>query len=298
MRPLFDGPDQSAVAAECLRLMTGKACPFGDFPLPYARVPTENDAENDVMSGRRFFRRIRKLLVPVLVALASLAACLVVPYLELAREFAYRDLYGSAWKGEYEKHFGSLTDARIRAVLIDLGIIAILSILIVLVVHLRKKPYQSRGREQPRRQMQGSTIEKIVRCHRNALLGIYLGAGGLMAGALLVIFQWDIFADRANEVVLGIVVFLFGYSGVVGGCWWWLRAKAWTEAVVFIAFMPLAVFFVPYVRLIFLAMPAIVMLATAMIPLALVAVVFALPDRSGMNRRQTLHNWSGAAEER
>ena len=250
------------------------------------------------MTGRRFFRSIRKLLGAGLVALTGLAVCAIVPYLELAREFAYRDRYGGEWRDEYEKHFGSLVDARIRAVATDLGIIIILSLLVVLVMYLRKKPYESRGREKPRRPMQGSTIEKIVRCHRNALLGIYLGAGGMMAGVLLVVFQWGIFANHANEVVLGIVVFLGGYSGVVGGCWWWLRAKAWTEAVVFIAFMPLAVFFVPYVRLIFLAMPAIVMLATAMIPLALVAVVFALPDRSGMNRRQTLHDWSGAAGER
>jgi hypothetical protein len=250
------------------------------------------------MSGRRFFRSIGKLLGWGLVALAGLAVCLVVPYLELAREFAYRDLYGGAWRDEYEKHFGSLTDARIRAVMIDLGIITILSILIVLVIYLRKKPYESRGRGKPRRPMQGSTVERIVRCHRNALLGIYLGMGGMMAGTLLVVFPWGIFANHANEVILGIVAFLFGYSGVAGGCWWWLRAKAWTEAVVFIAFIPLAVFFIPYMRLIFLARPAIVMMATAIIPLLSVAVVFALPDKSGMNRRQTLHNWSGAAEER
>jgi hypothetical protein len=250
------------------------------------------------MSGRRLLRSIRKLLGPGLLVLAGLTACLIFPYLELSREFAYRDLYGGAWKGEYEDHLGSLTDARIRTILIDLGIIVILSILTVLVMYLRRKPYESRGREKPRRPMQGSTIEKIVRCHRNALLGIYLGAGGIMAGTLLAVFQWGIFANRAHEVILGIVLFLFGYSGVIGGCWWWLRAKARTEAVVFIAFMPLAVFLVPYVRLIFLAMPAIVMLTTALIPLVLVAVVFALPDKSGMNRRQTLHNWSGAAEGR
>jgi hypothetical protein len=248
------------------------------------------------MSGRRFFRYIKKLLGWGLVALTGLAACLVVPYLELVREFAYRDRYGGGWKDEYENHFGSLVNARIRVVAIDLGIIIILSILIVLVMSLRRKPYESRGRGKPHRQMQGSSIERIVRCHRNALLGIFLGLGAIMAGVLLVVFQWGIFADHANEVVLGIVVFLGGYSGVVTGCWWWLRAKAWTEAVVFIAFIPLAVFFVPYVRLIFLAKPAIVMPVTAMIPLMLVAVVLALPDKSGVNRRQTLHDWSDATE--
>jgi hypothetical protein len=250
------------------------------------------------MSGRRLFRKIRRWLGPALLVLAGLAACAVVPYLELAREFAYRDLYGGGWKGEYENHFGSLTDARLRAVVIDLGIVAVLSILAVLVMHLRKKPYESRSRGKSRRPMQGSTIERIVRCHRNALLGIYFGLGAMMAGTLLVVFQWGIFADHAKEAILGIVVFLGGYSGVVEGCWWWLKAKARTEAGVLITFMPLVAFFVPYVRLIFLAMPAIVMLSTAMLPLVLVMVVFALPDKSGVNRHQTLHNWSGAAEER
>ncbi|HXD00670.1 MAG TPA: hypothetical protein VN048_15115 [Verrucomicrobiae bacterium] len=250
------------------------------------------------MSGRRFFRLIRKSLGPGLLVLAGLAACAVAPYLELTREFAYRDLYGGGWKDQYEEHFGSLTDARLRVAVIVLGIVIVLSILTVLVMYLRRKPYESRGRENTRRPMQGSSIEKIVRWHRNALLGIYLGAAGIMAGILLVVFRWDIFADHADEVALGITVFLFGYSGVIAGCWWWLRAKAWMEAGVLIAFMPLAVFFVPYARLIFVAMPAIVMLATAAVPLVLVVVVFALPDRSGSNRRQTLHNWSGAAGER
>jgi hypothetical protein len=248
------------------------------------------------MSGRRFFRLLRRWLGRGLLALLGLAACGVVPYLELSREFAYRDLYGGAWKGEYENHFGSLLDVRIRAVLIDLGIIAILSILIVLVLHLCKKPYESRSRDKHRRQMQGSSIERIMRWHRYALLGICLGLVCIIAGTLLVVFRWNIFADHAKEVVLGIVLFLAGYSGVVGGCWFWLKAKAWMETVAFIAFLPLAVFFVPYVRLMFTATPAAVMLATATLPLVLVAVVLALPDKSGVNRHQTPRNWSGAAE--
>jgi hypothetical protein len=250
------------------------------------------------MSGRRFFRKIRKLLGPGLLVLVALAACLVAPYLELMRELPYRDLYGGGWKDQYERHFGSLTDARIRVAVIVLGIVSVLAILIVLVMYLRRKPYESRGRGNSRRPMQGSTIEKIVRWHRNALLGMYLGAGGMMAGILLVVFQWNIFTDHADEVALGIVMFLFGYCGVIAGCRWWLRAKAWAEAGVFIAFLPLAAFLVPYARVIFESMPAIVMLATAVVPLLLVAVVFALPDRSGTNRRQTLHDWSGAAGER
>ncbi len=235
---------------------------------------------------------------PGLVVLAGLVACSIVPYIELAREFAYRDRYGGAWKGEYEMRHGSLTDDRIRAVLIDLGIMAILTILVVLVVYLRKKPYESGSSAKPRRQMQGSSIERVVRAHRNGLWGIFLGISAMMAGTLLVVFPWGISADHAREVVLGIVVFLAGYSGMVGGCWWWLRAKAWTEAMAFIAFMPLAAFVVPYSRQIFEVMPATVMLATAMIPLALVVVVLALPDKSGVDRHQTVRNWSGATEKR
>ena len=156
------------------------------------------------MSSRRFFRSIRKLLGPGLLVLAGLAACLVVPYLELAREFTYRDRYGGGWRDEYENHFGSLADARIRAVANVLGIMAILSILVVLVMHLRKKPYESRGRGNTRRPMQGSTIEKIGRCHRNALLGIYLGVGGMMAGILKLFFPWGFFASTRTRRSWGL----------------------------------------------------------------------------------------------
>src|SRR5262249_23830819 len=79
-----------------------------------------------------------------------------------------------------------------------------------------------------------SHLERIIIYRRNALLGIYFGLPGLFLGALFAIFRWGIFRDHANEVVLGMFVFLGGYVGIIVGCAYWLKAKQWNEALVII----------------------------------------------------------------
>ncbi len=250
------------------------------------------------MTAHGVLRSLRLVLGLCVIVLGGLAVCLIIPYRELVREAGFRNRYGGAWRAEYEKNFGSLAEARTRVVLGALGFITILALLIWLVKLLLAKPYGSRGGGKTHRHAHGSTIERIARYHRNAVVGIYFGLGGIVAGVALVAFRWGIFAERAHEVILGLAVFLGGYCGVVGGCWCWLKAKAWTEAVVFIAFLPLAVFFIPYVRLFFLAAPGIILVAMVMMPLILVAVVFALPDKSGANRRHHSLNWREMNDER
>jgi hypothetical protein len=126
---------------------------------------------------------------------------------------------------------------------------------------------------------------------RNAILGIYFGLAGIALGVLLVIFRMGLFVDHSDEVVLGMFTFLGGYSAVLVGCWWWLRAKALNEALVFIGLMPLAILFIPFVRLIFVASPALLPMGMVMMPLILIVVVFVLPDQSGASRKKPW--WEG-----
>jgi len=122
---------------------------------------------------------------------------------------------------------------------------------------------------------------------RNALLANYFGVGGILFSLLLVVFRVGIFSDHDNEIVLGIFVFLCGYIGVIAGCRWWLRAKDWNEAVVFIALMPLGILLIPFVRLVFVAVPLLLPAAMVMMPLILVVVVFVLPDKSEAAKRRS-----------
>jgi len=251
------------------------------------------------MTGYGFFRSLRLMLFLVVFVLMGLALCVVCPINELNREAGFRHRYGDGWQAEYEKSFGPLSDARIKIFVAILGFITILSLAIWLVKVLRAKPYGSRPGGKPRRHRHGSsTVERIVRYRRNALVGVYFGVGAIVAGVALVVVRWGIFAEHSSESTLGFVVFLCGYCGVVSGCWWWLKAKAWTEAVVFIAFMPLVVFLIPFVRYIFAANPAVIMVAMVMAPLILVVVVLVLPDKSGFNQRRTSRNWPAKIDDR
>lgn len=117
------------------------------------------------------------------------------------------------------------------------------------------------------------------------MLGIYFGLIGVVAGVALVLVRWGLFADHQDESVLGIFVFLAGYCGLINGCWWWVKAKHWSEGVVFIGLMPLAFFVVPYVRLVILFSPMLLFAAMVMMSLILLVVVSVLPDKSGISRK-------------
>ena len=60
----------------------------------------------------------------------------------------------------------------------------------------------------------------------------------------------------------------------------WLKAKGWPEAVVFIAFIPLTIFLIPFVRLLVVAAPQFMLAAMIMMPFILVVEVAVLPDNS------------------
>jgi hypothetical protein len=110
---------------------------------------------------------------------------------------------------------------------------------------------------------------------------------GILVSAFLAMFRVGLFEDHSDEVVLSMGVYLLSYACVLTGSYWWVKAKAWNEAVVFIGVMPLAILFIPYVRLIFVAAPMVLVISMLMMPLVLVAVVVALPDKTRPARRRS-----------
>lgn len=161
-------------------------------------------------------------------------------------------------------------------------------VLTVLLVLDDKFPQPS-NRRRPQKAMRsyGSKNARIFQYRRNALLGNLAGLLGIFGGALLTLFP-VLTVDPNTTVVIGIFVFLAGYAGVITGCWWWAKAKSWNDAVVFIGLLPLAILLVPWVRLIYLAIPMLLPMAMIMMPLILLVVMFVLPDKSGIQKRKPM----------
>ena len=153
--------------------------------------------------------------------------------------------------------------------------------------HPKRSPGNLQGR---RKRRQASGIGFVIRCRRNALVGISFGLCGIATGLSLVIWPGGSHDDPENIRVAGMFVFLICYVSVITGCWWWLKAKAWNDAIIFIGLMPLGILFVPYVRLIVLSIPALLPLGMVFMPLVLIVVVLALPDRSGFPKRSGRRN--------
>jgi len=104
--------------------------------------------------------------------------------------------------------------------------------------------------------------------------------------ALVFVFiPLGLFQSWDNAKVAGIFVFLPSYAAIINGCWWWVKAKNWPDAVVFIGLMPLVPLVIPYVRILYLT-TGILPLMMVLMPILLIGVVAVLPDKSGMPKRK------------
>jgi hypothetical protein len=239
------------------------------------------------MTGYGFFRTLQMFAAFALIIAGGLFVCVWFICSEISTEKEFRQRYGPEWRTQYENLHGSLAEARAKSVMCGVGFAALSGITTWLWRRLRG----SRAGAVPRRRHRyshKSHLERIIVYRRSALLGIYFGLPGLFLGALFAIFRWGIFRDHANEVVLGMFVFLGGYAGIIVGCAYWLKAKKWNEALVMIGLLPLAiecgVVFIPFVRLLLFADPLLLFVGMFMMSLILIVVVFALPDKSGVGR--------------
>lgn len=215
--------------------------------------------------------------------------CIHLVISEFSREASFQLRYGDNWKPEYEQIFGPLSTAHARMAIATVGVLAMLAAATWLVKVLLEQTglKRSSSRSSSRhRHRDASPIERITRYRRKALLGIYFGVPGILLSIVLTLFHIGIIADHANEMILAIFVFLGSYCAIVSGCYWWVKAKAWPETVIFIAFMPLTIFLIPFVRLLVLANPQLLVASMIMMSFILVVVVAVLPDKSEAGHRR------------
>jgi hypothetical protein len=238
------------------------------------------------MSGYMFFRMLWAIIGFGMIAVFSVLAFAVFAVETVVTELRYRNRFGLDWQAQFENDIGPVAEHRLKGVASLAGAAAIVCLLVWLYRSVKRPYAQKRSRRHKHSQKSDSPIERIMRYRKKALVGVYFGVIGIGAGVVLSLFRVGIFEDHANEVVLGIFVFLAGFCGVMAGCSAWLKAKGWNEAIVFIGVMPLAVMFVPFVRILVLA-SGILPVAMVMMPIILVVVVLVLPDKSGVSRRRS-----------
>jgi len=237
------------------------------------------------MSGYTFIRSLYAIVGLGLTAALSVLAFAAFGINTIVREVSYRNRFGLDWQAQFENDIGPVAGQRLKGAAALVGAVTIVCILVWLYRTIRHPHAQNRSRPRKHRHERESPIERVVRYRRKALVGVYFGLIGISAGLVLSLFRVGLFEDHANEVALGIFVFAGGFCGVMAGCSAWLKAKGWNEAIAFIGMMPLAVLFVPFVRIIVLA-SGILPVAMVMMPIILVVVVLLLPDKSGVSRRR------------
>ena len=243
-----------------------------------------------IIFPRRFGSLFSVILLPFLAFLfiVAVVGCISSAVSEYSREASFQQRYGDNWRSEYEQAIGPLSTAHTRMAIAIVGAIAMIAAGTWLVKVLLEQTGLKRPSPRPsrHRHRHTSSIERVTRYKRNALLGLYFGAPGILLSVMLTLYHVGIFAEHSNEMILAIFIFLASYCAAVSGCYWWVKAKAWPEAVTFIAFMPLTVFLIPFVRLIVLANPYLLMTSMVIMPFILFIVVAVLPDKSGTSRRR------------
>ena len=231
------------------------------------------------MNGYQLFTSLRFLMIIPLFVFIGIFSCAWFVWHEVSLEKSYHQRFGDGWQAHYETDQGSLAVAHRKIGVSVFGILSITGISVWLIRHLTDQQPKVAKKSRHR---YGSSVERIIHFRRNALVGVSFGIIGILLSLVLVLFHIGLFTQHDNERVLGIFIFIAGYSAVISGCWWWTKAKGWNEAVVFIGFLPITILFVPFIRLIVLATPLVLPVSMVMAPIILTVVVAVLPDKSGL----------------
>ena len=151
---------------------------------------------------------------------------------------------------------------------------------------LSTRPMTDRQRKSDRHE---SLIARVIRYRRNALIFNMVGLLGI-ALALATLFYMPVFARRDDNEVAVIFIFLPSYAAIIYGCWWWLKAKHWPDAVVLIGLSPLVILCIRYLRWIFRLVPLLLPAMMIMMPILMIGVIASLPDKSGLPKRKRWHD--------
>jgi hypothetical protein len=162
--------------------------------------------------------------------------------------------------------------------------LVILAVLLFALPDRFQEPSQSRHRRRDHRHE--SLIERTVRYRRNAFAGNVFGLAGILVSLLLFFIRLPLAQTADGRHVLALCFFVPSYASVLFGCSAWLKAKCWSDAVLLIGLLPLAILFVPFVRLIYQAAPMLLPMGMVFMPVIMIGVIAALPDKSGMPTRK------------
>lgn len=134
-----------------------------------------------------------------------------------------------------------------------------------------------------------SPIARVVRYRLHALIFNVLGMAGIFVALAFLFLPIGLFESHQSDQVVAIFVYSASYVAILYGCRCWVKAKSWSDAVVFIGLMPFLPLVFPYVRVlvfeIYLRTDAFFLLMLIM-PLLLIGVVTTLPDKSGIPKRK------------
>jgi hypothetical protein len=238
------------------------------------------------------YRFVRSIHIVISLAIFLLAAYVTlggILYNELRKEIGYRSKYGEGWKAPFERDYGPVARSRFRVGISSCCLLLMTSGLVWLY---RQVPDVDRlRRSSGRRQTEPSPIRSDRdRSKRYAFLGVASGVCGIGFGIWIALFPLSFglgaSADREAPIILGGWVLFGGYSAVIAGCYWWLKAKGWNEVLVVVGLLPLILLCIPFVRVALLAIPQILIIGMIMMPLILITVIMVLPDRSGFSKRR------------
>ena len=168
-----------------------------------------------------------------------------------------------------------------------LGPLVQIIILLLLLFGMEDRcPDLSRRRPAKHHHRDESPIDRIVRLRRNAFAANLFGCLGIFVVVMIILLHIHVASTPDDNGEIRLLLFLPSYGLVIWGCANWTKAKNWPDAICLIGLLPLAVFGIPYVRLIYRIVPKAFPIGMALMPIIMIAVIAVLPDKSGMPRRK------------
>jgi hypothetical protein len=149
-----------------------------------------------------------------------------------------------------------------------------------------KCPEPSQPRQPRRKHQKESLVERTVRYRRNAFACNLFGMGGILLAVLLVFLPIPQTRTPDGRHLIALGFFVPAYAAVIFGCSYWVRAKSWPDAVLLIGLLPLAILFIPFVRLIYRMVPLLLPFGMVFMPVIMIGVIAVLPDKSGLPKRK------------
>lgn len=168
-----------------------------------------------------------------------------------------------------------------------LGPLVQIIILLLLLFGMKDRcPDPSRRRPAKQHRRDESPVARIIRLRRNAFAANLFGCLGIFGVVVTILLHIPVASTPDGNGIVRLLLFVPSYGLVIWGCANWSKAKNWPDAICLIGLLPLAVLFIPFVRLIYRLAPLAFPIGMAFMPIIMIAVITVLPDKSGLPKRK------------